>query len=201
VLALTVDYGQRAAERETASARAICARLDVPHERLDLRWLGALGGSALTSGSAMPHPANDQLDSLEVTRESAKAVWVPNRNGVLINAAAAIAERRGAERVVVGFNSEEAATFPDNSEAFLEAATAALRFSTANGVRVHCYTAAWDKRRIVAELAGAMPEFPFELVWSCYEGGERACGSCESCKRLARALGGKRLARALGARK
>lgn len=190
VLALTVDYGQRAAQREIASARELCDDYGVRHEVLDLRWLGALGGSSLTESSQdIPQIDASKLDDLQTTRGTAKSVWVPNRNGVLINAAAAYAERLDARQVVVGFNSEEAATFPDNSIEFLKQATLALKFSTANEVEVGCYTASWDKRRIVTELRKLSRPFPFEKIWSCYTGEAKPCGICESCRRLARALG------------
>jgi 7-cyano-7-deazaguanine synthase len=190
-LALTANYGQRAFEPELRAARALCEAYGVRHEVVDLRWLGQLGGSSLTSSSIdVPRLDPSRLDDAATTTASAKAVWVPNRNGVLINVAAAWAERLGAERVVVGFNAEEAATFPDNSAEFLARATAALAYSTANQLVVHCYTTEWDKKRIVRELRGLERPFPFEGVWSCYHGGPKACGECESCRRLARALAG-----------
>jgi 7-cyano-7-deazaguanine synthase len=190
VLALTADYGQRAFEPEKRAARDLCRHYGIKHETIDLRWLGALGGSSLTSTSQdVPDMDPAMLDDARTTQASAKAVWVPNRNGVLINVASAYAERAGANRVIVGFNIEEAATFPDNSAAYLDAATHALKFSTANHVAVHCYTTHWDKRRIVAELKKLEKPFPFEGVWSCYQGGNTPCGVCESCRRLKRALG------------
>lgn len=190
VLALTADYGQRAARPEWEAAEALSRHYGVPHERVDLRWLGALGGSSLTQleGEPVPRLTTDQLDDVAVTRESAKSVWVPNRNGVLISVAAAYAERLGATRLVVGFNREEAATFPDNSKDFLERATRALALSTANQVAVHCYTVELDKREIVERLIREAPGFPYESLWSCYLGEIRPCGLCESCRRLARAL-------------
>lgn len=189
VLALTADYGQRAFEPELKAARALCEYYGVRHESLDLRWLGALGGSSLTSRKLdVPDVATGLLDDAATTRASAKAVWVPNRNGVLINAAAAYAERLGAQRVVVGFNIEEAATFPDNSAEYLGRASDALAFSTANQVVVHCYTTELNKREIVAELRRLARAFPIERVWSCYHEGPKPCGACESCRRLARAV-------------
>jgi 7-cyano-7-deazaguanine synthase len=183
-LALTFDYGQRAARREVEAARAIAAYLGVPHRTIALPFLGEITRTALVAG-AIPHPSAADLDSPRA-RETAKAVWVPNRNGVLVNIAAAFAESLGAERVVVGFNREEAATFPDNSEGFAAAATAALAFSTLSKVRLDAPTGAMTKREIVR--AGRAAGAPLDLIWSCYEGGERPCGACESCLRQARAL-------------
>jgi 7-cyano-7-deazaguanine synthase len=71
--------------------------------------LGALGGSALTTSTiAVPEIASTKLDDLATAKESAKQVWVPNRNGLFINVAAAIAESKKIQQVVVGFNKEEA---------------------------------------------------------------------------------------------
>lgn len=190
VLALTVRYGQRAQDREVAAAAALAEHYEVEHRVLDLPWLGWLGGSALTDRSQdVPQLDAARLDDLGVIRETARQVWVPNRNGVLINVAAAFGERVGASQVVVGFNSEEATTFPDNSADYLRAASGALAYSTANRARVACYTIDWDKTRIVAELRKLSRPFPFETVWSCYHGGEKPCGICESCRRFARATG------------
>lgn len=190
VLALTANYGQRAFDSEWKAAIRIARYYKVKHRLIDLRWLGALGGSALTdSKRKVPTLLKNQLDLPKKTEKTAKAVWVPNRNGVLINAASAIAETLGADEVYVGFNAEEAATFPDNSTAFRDAATRALSFSTANRVEVACATDRWDKTRIVKELLKLKKPFPFTLVWSCYHSGRAPCGECESCRRFKRALG------------
>lgn len=189
VLALTFRYGQRAADREVRAAGALCEHFGVPHRVLDVNWVKELGSSALTGSAPLPKLNRDELDLTAPTLKSAKAVWVPNRNGLFINIAAAFAEHLGASRVVVGFNREEAATFPDNSVGFLRAATESLSFSTQNRVKVDSYTASLDKREIVALLRNEVPDFPFEALWSCYEGGPKPCGTCESCLRLARARG------------
>jgi 7-cyano-7-deazaguanine synthase len=188
-LALTAHYGQRAFERELEAARKLAQYYGVRHELVDLTWLGALGGSALTANTLeVPTLQATELDELARIRETARAVWVPNRNGVLLNVAAAYAERLGAESVLVGFNREEATTFPDNSESFLQQATEALTYSTRNGVRVRSFTTQWDKTEMVRALRALPKRFPFELVWSCYHGGRELCGKCESCQRFSRAL-------------
>lgn len=190
VLAITVDYGQKAATRELEAAERWCRYYDLPHQIVDLKWLGKMGGNSLTEQDrSIPQLRVDELNDVSITRKSGHQVWVPNRNGVLIHVAAAYAERMDASQVVVGFNREEAATFPDNSVDYLTRVNEALAFSTSNQVQVSCYTLLWDKRQIVAELKKLSKKFPFEMIWSCYEGGDKPCERCESCQRLRRAMG------------
>ena len=186
-LALTFDYGQKAAAREIAAAEAMCRTWGVPHRVIELPWLAEICSTALVNPDLeAPRLTPEQLGGARVARgETARAVWVPNRNGVFIAIAAAFAESLGAETVVTGFNAEEAATFPDNSAAFASAANAALHFSTATGVRVMSYTQELTKSQIVR--LGREIGAPLAMVWSCYYGGTEPCGHCESCARFARA--------------
>lgn len=185
-LALFADYGQRAVEREAESSMALAGRLGVPWRRIGLPWLAGLAaasGSALVQGASRPVPERSSGDPGDA--ESAAAVWVPARNLVLVAAAAAHAETLGATTVVVGFNREEAATFPDNSEAFVHALASALRLATRAGLGIASPTQGMDKRGIVAaarRLGLTQADF-----WSCYLGGAAPCGTCESCARSARA--------------
>lgn len=173
-LALNFDYGQRAARAEFRAARALARWKRIPVRRIALPWLR--GGALTDRARALPRGPS---------RTSAAAVWVPNRNGVFIAVAAALAEAAGVRRVVAGFNREEAATFPDNSAAFVRAANAALEYSTAGRVRVVAPTARWDKRRIMREARRL--GVPIDVLWPCYRGGRRICGRCESCVRFERA--------------
>lgn len=184
--ALFADYGQRAAPAEARASRRVARTLGIPWMRLDLRWLGALGGNALTSRArALPRPSGPMLDDPRAARRTAAAVWVPNRNGVLLNCAAAIAEARGYDAVAAGFNREEAATFPDNSRAYMRALDAAFRFSTRARVRVVSPTAGMTKAEIVRWAV--RHGFDVSLCWPCYESGRAPCGTCESCRRFRRA--------------
>ncbi len=191
ILTITARYGQRASHKEVEAAKSFSQYYNVPHQIVDLPWLGELGGSSLTqSAVAIPQLERNQLDDQLITEESARSVWVPNRNGILLHVAAAYAERMKAEQVVVGFNIEEAATFPDNSIEYLNRVTAALALSTANQVRAFSYTSSLNKKEIVEKLAGVSKRFPFESVWSCYYGNAAPCGKCESCQRFLRATSG-----------
>lgn len=183
-LALFVDYGQRAAAKEWEMAKEQAESLSVAIQKLDLKFIGELGGSSLTdSGKTLATKV--AIDDLEASKESAKNVWVPNRNGILLNVAAAIAESIGAKYVIPGFNLEEAQTFPDNSLDFMNAMTNSLSFSTANQVEVKCYTIGMNKTEIYKRAMEL--EVNFDYVWSCYLSGDKMCGECESCQRFYRA--------------
>lgn len=187
-LALTFDYGQRAATREAACAAFMCQQMAVPHRLVLLPWLQDICSTALVDRSAaIPEVTFSHLGEHPVASgATAEAVWVPNRNGVFVNVAAAFAESMGADVVVTGFNAEEAATFSDNSPEFVSAANASLAYSTRSRVRVISYTQDLQKDAIVR--LGRSIGAPIPSVWSCYHGRAEHCWRCESCARLERAL-------------
>ncbi|MHC4845257.1 MAG: 7-cyano-7-deazaguanine synthase [Planctomycetota bacterium] len=187
-LGLFVDYGQRAADPERMAARAVGQALGFDVLCTDQPLLGEITATALVDRSRdLPEPDPGLLDDSAAAAASADAVWVPNRNGLLVNLAAAVAEARGLDTVVVGFNAEEAATFPDNSPRFLANLNAALADSTRGAVTVACPTLELTKAELLAR--GRAVGAPVDLAWSCYGGGPEPCGRCESCRRRRRAEG------------
>ncbi|MCD6506329.1 7-cyano-7-deazaguanine synthase QueC [Candidatus Poribacteria bacterium] len=186
-LALTFDYGQRSVRKEVEAAGCICRKHGVEHKVVKLEWLAEITRTALVRRKEeLPQLLPSQLDDRDITERSARAVWVPNRNGVFINVAASFAESLECDLIVVGFNAEEMRTFPDNTPQFVKAVNRSLSFSTLTGVRVISPTQDLTKVEIVR--MGRKIGAPLEMVWSCYEGGEEHCWRCESCLRLKRAL-------------
>ena len=96
------------------------------------------------------------------------------------------AESLKADWIIPGFNIEEAATFPDNSQEFLTSLNQSFFYSTSNRVEVKCFTTKMDKAEIVAR--GIELETDFDLIWPCYFAGSTPCAKCESCLRFVRAL-------------
>jgi 7-cyano-7-deazaguanine synthase len=182
--AIFFDYGQKARRRERAASRSIARHFGVAWREIALPWLRSITRTSLVGKKRPPKVSERDLDGRRA-KETAKAVWVPNRNGVFLNIAAAVAESRRAATVLTGFDREEAATFPDNSVEYIRAANRAFHFSTANHVKVRSFVAGLDKTRIVK--LGIELNVPFRKIWSCYLGGSRPCGECESCRRSIRA--------------
>ncbi len=186
-LALTFDYGQKAANKEIQRAKELAEGHKVEHKVIELPWLKDLGQSALTNmTTTLPLGPRVSIDNLQVSEKTAKSVWVPNRNGVFLNIAAAFAESLKATIVIPGFNAEEAVTFSDNSFDFIRATRKAFSYSTANDVDVQCYTISQSKNEIVK--LGLSFGVPFNRLWVCYQNHDKWCGQCESCKRAIRAF-------------
>lgn len=194
-LAVTVDYGQRAAQREIERAAALCAKHGIRHEVIEAGWLGRFSGDALTTpGAAMPAAAagstrvEDAQSTPELEEASLRALWVPNRNGLLANVGACLAEALGMRYVVMGLNAEEGAVFPDNSAGFIREMNRAFSRSTLSGVRLRSFTRDMNKMEIMAKAI--ILGLDFRYLWSCYNGGELMCGSCPSCARVIAAAEG-----------
>ena len=187
-LALIFNYGQRAFEREYKAVKSICNHYSIENELVNLDWLEKITSTSLVNKEEnLPVYDQDKLDSeMAVLESSAKSVWVPNRNGVMLNIAAAYADSYLYDYVVFGANKEESVTFPDNSIKYAESMTKAFSFSTSNKVEVLAPLAFKTKEEIV-DIALSL-EVPLSLLWSCYSSKEFHCGECESCNRLKRAL-------------
>lgn len=188
VEAITFDYGQKASKKEIAQSIKISSHLKIPHTVKQITWFKEYGsgGALIDRTASLPRPDSTQIDAPIASKETARAVWVPNRNGIFIELCAGIAEDKGLNGIVVGFNKEEAASFNDNSHDYLTAINQALYYSTSNAIQVISPTIDLDKTQIVR--IGKRANFPFELLWSCYDGANKMCGKCESCLRLKRAL-------------
>jgi 7-cyano-7-deazaguanine synthase len=186
VHALTFDYGQRSAEVEIKSSMAICEELGMEHTVIKLPWLAQLGKSVLTSEGEIPQLKMDELDDKELCDETARKVWVPGRNVVFTAIALSFAEAEGAEKIIVGWDLEEAATFPDNSPEFLEAFNRLLEIGSLDEVEIEAPLIHMNKEEIVK--LGNEIKAPMDLSYSCYIGEEKHCGTCESCMRRKRAF-------------
>ncbi|HIU86448.1 TPA: 7-cyano-7-deazaguanine synthase QueC [Candidatus Spyradomonas excrementavium] len=185
-LALTFDYGQKSFKKEEEASKKIAQFYGIEHKIIELKWLKEITQTSLVSDKKIPELDKNSLDNLEITTGSCASVWVPNRNGLFVNIAAAFADSLGYETVVIGANKEEAATFPDNSKEFIENINKSLKYSALKKVEVVAPLIDLNKEEIIKR--GIEEDAPIELINSCYASDERHCGKCESCSRLRRAL-------------
>ena len=180
-LGLTFDYGQKAASKEIFASKKICEYYAIEHRVINLDWLASITQTALVAGCDIP--TGGRLDDSE---NSAKSVWVPNRNGLFLNIAGCFADSYGYDSIVIGANKEEGQTFPDNTQEFIDSVNQEFKFSTRVSPKVVAPLINCVKNDIV--MLALKNGVPLELTMSCYQSGEKHCGICESCLRLKKAL-------------
>ena len=95
VLALTFDYGQKSFKKELKASKEIAGFYNIKHEVIKLDWLKDITSTSLVAQCDVPDISVDALDNTQVTNDSMKNVWVPNRNGLFINIAASYADSFG----------------------------------------------------------------------------------------------------------
>lgn len=178
-LALTFDYGQKSVKQEIESSKKICEFYNIKHKVIKLDWLKEITHTSLVSDEKIP---TENLG----TANSAQSVWVPNRNGLFLNIAAAFADSYGYDYILFGANKDEGQTFPDNTELFREKISEVFQSSTLKHPKVIAPLINYSKDDIVKVAIDN--SIPLELVRSCYGSADKHCGVCESCNHLKRAL-------------
>ncbi len=181
VIALSVYYGQKH-DKEIRSAKAVAEYYGVELRSLDLKAIFAGSDCSLLAGSDREIPKESYAEQLEETDGSPVSTYVPFRNGLFIASAASIALSCGCGVIYYGAHSDDAAgnAYPDCSEAFNNAMNEAVFIGSGEQLRVEAPFVGLKKADIVR--IGTELGVPYELTWSCYEGGEKPCGECGTCR-------------------
>jgi len=180
VIALTFDYGQRH-RKEIAAAKRIAAHFHVSDHRtvrLDLR---PIGGSALTDRQ-MAVPEQRRIE--EIGREI-PTTYVPARNTILLAYSLGLAEVTRASAIVIAANAIDYSGYVDCRPEFYEAFQEVARLGTKRGVEgdvIEIRTPLIRMSKADIVRAGEELRVPWALTWSCYLGGPKACGVCDSCQ-------------------
>ncbi len=177
--ALTFLYGQTHS-REIESAEKLAEHFDVDeHKILDIP-LEEIGESSLLGDEEeIPSHAEDEIG------DEIPSTYVPARNIVLLSYALSYAESVDADAIFIGANARDYSGYPDCRPEFYDAFERMAEKGTKRGVEgdpidIRYPLIDMTKGDIVEK--GTELNVPWELTWSCYEGGERACGECDSCK-------------------
>ena len=185
------DYGQRHRVELECRPRVIAAlRAQFPHwsarlgedHVLDLALLGRISDSALTSQRAIETQANGLPNT-----------FVPGRNLLFFNVAAALAYRRGASVLVGGMCETDYSGYPDCRDATMKAMQVALSLGLATPMAIETPLMWLSKAQTWAltdALGGAaLNELIVEHSHSCYLGDRShrhawgyGCGACPACE-------------------
>lgn len=195
VYALSISYGQKHL-REIEAAKAVAKHYGVEQRFLDLGAIFADSQCSLLtqSSEAVPHGtyADQQAQAGEEPAAAAEgatvSTYVPFRNGLFLSAAASMALSLECNVVHYGAHHDDVAgnAYPDCSLEFVETMNRAIVEGTGGELRLEAPFVKASKADIVR--VGLELGVPYELTWSCYEGGEKPCGQCATCLDRAQAF-------------
>lgn len=181
VFPITYAYGQRH-RREVVQASKVagfynCRR----HLVVDLGFFRDIGQSALTSDE-IPVPTGRSATEME---KEIPVTYVPFRNAVFLSMAVGYAESIKAERIYIGVNALDYSGYPDCRPQFIEAFQQSINQGTAaadQGLAMIIETPLINLTKAEIVKLGVTNSAPLHLTTSCYQGGEKACGKCDSCQ-------------------
>ena len=179
IVALTFDYGQKHL-RELNSARKVAKHFKAKEHVVIPLDIGRYVQSSLTQDSLVIPEAS----AIAGQPAGIPSTYVPSRNTIFLSIAASIAESRGAERIFIAVNSVDFSGYPDCTPDFLEAFQRVLNVGTKAGklgktLKIEAPILEMSKADIVREAVRL--KVPLDMTWSCYRGGVKACGRCDSC--------------------
>lgn len=181
--ALIFSYGQRHS-REINSAKALCKKTRVPFHVISIK-LPWQGSSLLDKKTALP-----KVVSVKNIGSHIPSTYVPGRNTLFLSYGLSYAEAVGAGAVMIGANALDYSGYPDCRPDFITAMSKVFKLGTKAGrqgrpIKIVAPLLKLSKAQIIK--LGNKLGAPYQLTWSCYSGGKRPCGNCDSC--LLRAKG------------
>ncbi|MCL1904545.1 MAG: 7-cyano-7-deazaguanine synthase QueC [Methanomassiliicoccaceae archaeon] len=174
-IALSFRYGQRHT-KELDSAKAIVDHYGIKHIITDID-LSSFRSSLIGNKGEIKKDRKNIGDDIPDT-------YVPARNMIMLSVAAGLCESLGAESIYIGANSVDYSGYPDCRKEFFDSFETMMAKGTKAGVEGHMIKIAAPILNLTkAEIVklGKRLNAPLHLTWSCYSGGERACGRCDSC--------------------
>ena len=178
--ALSFDYGQRH-RRELEAAARVAERLGARQQVARLN-LGDWGGSSLLGAGDIPSQPAGGIPS----------TWVPARNLIFLSIAAGYAEVVGASAFYIGVSQVDYSGYPDCRAPFLDAfqrtADLASKQFVEQGISIPVVAPFLHLSKAGIVRLGLTLGVDYALTWSCYQGGERPCGVCDSCRLRAAAF-------------
>ncbi len=178
-LAVNFSYGSNHNARELECARKHCRDLEIELIEIDLSFIGRYFHSSLLEGA-------DAIPEGEYDFDNMKSTVVPFRNGIMLSAAAGLAESHGLDTVMIANHSGDHALYPDCRESFISAMSKAIQEGTYEGIVVKAPYTLLSKADIA--LRGKRLGVDYTTTYSCYRGGEKHCGRCGTCIERRQAL-------------
>ena len=175
---LLFDYGQRH-KKEIGCAVRLAKVSKSPFRIVQFRlpW----GGSALLDRkSKLPRKRSLK----DMAGGAIPPTYVPARNTIFLSFALSYADALPAEGIVIGANAVDFSGYPDCRPDYMSAIEKAAELGTragAEGKKIKILTPLIHLSKAMIIRLGRKLGVPYQLTWSCYQGGKKPCGVCDSC--------------------
>ncbi|MEM4258633.1 MAG: 7-cyano-7-deazaguanine synthase QueC [Candidatus Thermoplasmatota archaeon] len=179
IYALSFNYGQRH-NKELLCAKKIGKHLNVKKHVFFNLDLQQFGGSSLFNQKKQKIPTHEQ----KKIGSQIPSTYVPARNTVFLAIALGFAETCDADAIFIGANAIDYSGYPDCRPEYIAAVQNMVNLATKKTIEgkkiiIHAPLLMMTKAEIIKK--GLQLGVPFEHTWSCYKGGTKACGRCDSC--------------------
>lgn len=183
VKTISVYYGQKH-EKELECANKIAEYYGLEHYELDLSKIFEHSNCSLLRDSTDEIKHKSYAEQIKENGGERVSTYVPFRNGLLLAAAASIADCLFPNEEVdifYGAHVDDAAgnAYADCSSDFVKAMDKAINIGTYGKIKIVKPLIKINKAEVIKK--GLKLEVPYELTWSCYEGGKKQCGECATC--------------------
>ena len=183
VSTLSVFYGQKH-DKELECAKKIAAHYEVAHYEVDLSAVMQFSNCPLLSQSTEAIRHESYAEQIAEDGEGMVRTYVPFRNGLLLSSVTALAVSLYPDdevEVYYGAHADDAAgrAYADCSPEFTDAMNKAINIGTYEKVTLTAPLINMNKGEVVK--TGLAIGVPYHLTTSCYEGREKACGTCGTC--------------------
>ncbi|SFR79967.1 7-cyano-7-deazaguanine synthase QueC [Anaeromicropila populeti] len=181
VIPLSIYYGQKHT-KELEAARQVLTHYKIEGLEIDLTKMFSFSNCSLLQHSDEQIPEQSYEEQLKNSNGSPVTTYVPFRNGLFLSAAACIALSKDCSYIYYGAHRDDAAgnAYPDCSSSFHDAMSTAIYEGSGKALQLIAPFVGMTKADVVQ--IGLSLHVPYELTWSCYEGNEKACGKCGTCR-------------------
>lgn len=107
------------------------------------------------------------------------STYVPGRNTIFLSYAISYAETIKAKKIFLGINAVDFSSYPDCTPQYLKSMQQVMK-ALNNGIEICAPIEKYSKAQIIK--LGTKLKVPYEKTWSCYNGKNKPCGKCDSCK-------------------
>ena len=167
---LIFDYGQKH-NKEVDNAKQFAKSLKLNYHvvKTSIPW----------DTSSLINKSKKIPEHKQIKEGFVPSTYVPGRNTIFLSYAISYAETIKAKKIFLGINAVDFSSYPDCTPQYLKSMQQVMK-ALNNGIEICAPIEKYSKAQIIK--LGTKLKVPYKKTWSCYNGKNKPCGKCDSCK-------------------